>query len=62
MSAIPQRHCSNILDHESHDWFELNLMWVCPGRFTPTGFLTDQPIAHPMDSDPFSCIPGAYED
>lgn len=29
------RYCDDYSVHDAHDWFELNLMWECPGVFAP---------------------------
>lgn len=32
MTATPRvRYCDEYSVHGPHDWFELNLMWECPG-------------------------------
>jgi hypothetical protein len=51
-AALPQRHCRDTEDHPAHEWITRDR--YCPGRHTGHGFVTNQPIAHPMDLDPFA--------
>ncbi len=59
-AILPQGHCRDTDDHDAHQFVT---SWRrghgieaahCPGRHTGHGFVTDQPIAHPMDDDPFA--------
>lgn len=55
-AILPQHHCRNTDDHPAHDHRAGTV--YCPGRYTPRGFVTNAPIAHPMDLDPFAgCEP-----
>lgn len=59
-TTIRQRYCSDVTDHDGHDWFELNLMWLCPGRYTPSAHrMPHQSPAVP--SDPFAGIDESTE-
>jgi hypothetical protein len=55
-TRLNQQHCEQLTDHEAHDWFELNLMWLCPGRITCRTITSEKygEPAHPMDLDPFA--------
>lgn len=50
-TILPQKHCRDEDDHPAHQHGQR----YCPGRHTPRGFVTNQPLAG--HEHPFAGIP-----